>query len=110
MKIRDEVKFAYQRVKYGCDESASWDIEYAMLKYLKGALHWYLDKAPEWIEDEIVKYKGKEWSKYVLACELHNKIYDYLDEKYYYEDEKKHRTLLKEIEEMYKALKSYLNW
>lgn len=107
--IKNKIKYAYQRLKYGCDERSSWDIEYAMIEYLIKALNYYLDKAPEIIADEEIDYKNGKESKYVLACMFNNKLNEYAKNFYVY-DEKEHEKLRKELKNMWEALRDYLSW
>lgn len=109
-EVKDRVKYAYQRARYGCDESASWEIEYSMLRYLLKCLDYYLDKGTEVIEDEIIKYKNIKESKNLLMCAFYNDLAEYIGEYWDYEDEKKHKMLRKELEDMWKALRDYLSW
>lgn len=105
-----KIKWAIERVKNGIDERASYDIEYAMLEYLRKALDIYLEKAPRVVEDEVVYYHGAKYGKYKLAKKFRTKLEEYLKEYWYYEDEKHHERKKKELMGMWEALRDFLSW
>lgn len=105
-----KIKWAIERVRNGVDERASYDIEYALLEYLKKALKIFLEKAPEVVEDEWVYYKGIKYSKYELACEFYEKIEAFIEEYWYFEDTKDHEWRQEELAKIWEVLRDYLAW